>query len=156
MAISISFQGKLLHDKRVVNKMKVIVKEHLEELGFSGAWKVEPYKKTGANIDGEIFLRKVVHIGENGRSYDYALYAVCPFDRDSSWNVIVIPPANFKINDLQTAEEKLNGIIQEQEEKQEQEHEDTKLVRNQCCLAKPMLLGKSNKQSTIRIEYKNQ
>lgn len=143
MSISVSLQGKV-YDKRAQTRMKAIIRDHLESLGFDGEWKAELYKKTGEAIDGEIEFKKIVKNGENGRSYNYAIYGVRPYDRGTSWRVVVIPPEDFKINNLENAENPNPN-----QESHSQKEEEVTLTRNQLCMAR--VVGKDLSAMGINI-----
>lgn len=82
-------------DEVVAVQIKKVVFEYLRQLNFNGDWKVVPIKKTGIHTTERVFYRNVF-------SYKplKLTYGVRPGSRDTSWNVHLIPPPEYKFSEV--------------------------------------------------------
>ncbi len=92
--INLSFPSSNKIRSNLANQIKSILRSYLNERGYEGDWEAELFKKTGENTTEKIELRKI------SKENQYAVYAVRPFDKSSSWRITVRPPKGFDIEQL--------------------------------------------------------
>lgn len=77
---------------RVVKGMIDLFSQRLTELGRTGKWSVELYKKTGTGVQDRLIFKRVFKDNQITGGKSTLMYHARPLDRDSAWLVFVEPP----------------------------------------------------------------